>query len=223
MAKEGLPVQTACRVLEVSESGLYEWRNQPRAERSLRHACLAQLITEVRTARHGTYGARRVRTEPTLGHGIAVGHGRIKLLMRAAGLNGLLGPNARSPSQTPCASDLVDCLSAGCGSASLLAERCEICCLVTGFIFWCSHARYGRCRGRRGRVDVVHEIYSCCCGFVVSGLGVRRMGVPSIAEWRYVIDAGLLVPRFSALRSFGQFGPRHVDRTNTTVGNFSTS
>ncbi|WP_419722145.1 IS3 family transposase [Rhodococcus globerulus] len=26
MAKEGLPVQTACRVLEVSESGLYEWR-----------------------------------------------------------------------------------------------------------------------------------------------------------------------------------------------------
>ena len=77
MAKEGLPVQTACRVLEVSESGFYEWRNRPPSERSLRHAWLTQLITEVHTASHGTYGARRVHAELTLGHGIAVRHGCI--------------------------------------------------------------------------------------------------------------------------------------------------
>lgn len=47
MAKEGLPVQVSCRILEVSESGFYAWRNRPPSERSLRHAWLTQLITEV--------------------------------------------------------------------------------------------------------------------------------------------------------------------------------
>ena len=109
MAKEGLPVQTSCRILEVSESGFYEWRNRPPSERSLRHAWLTQLITEVHTASHGTYGARRIHAELTLGHGIAVGHGCIELLMRAAGVKGLPGnKRARSKHQTPTASDLVD-------------------------------------------------------------------------------------------------------------------
>ncbi|WP_455769933.1 hypothetical protein [Rhodococcus erythropolis] len=49
-SKEGLPVQTACRVPEVSKSGFYEWRNRPPSERSLRHAWLTRLITEVHTA-----------------------------------------------------------------------------------------------------------------------------------------------------------------------------
>ena len=69
MAKEGLPVQTACRVLEVSESGFYEWRNRPPSERSLRHAWLTQLITEVHTASHGAYGAygaRRIHADSPL-------------------------------------------------------------------------------------------------------------------------------------------------------------
>ncbi|WP_274703749.1 IS3 family transposase [Rhodococcus qingshengii] len=84
MANEGLPVQTSCRVLEVSESGFYEWRNRPPSERSLRHAWLTQLITEAHTASHGTHGARRVHAELTLGHGIAVGHGCIALLLSTA-------------------------------------------------------------------------------------------------------------------------------------------
>lgn len=101
MAKEGLPVQTSCRVLEVSESGFYEWRNRPPSERSLRHAWLTQLITEVHTASHGTYGARRIHAELTLGHGIAVGHGCIEMLMRVAGVKGLPGnKRARSKHQT---------------------------------------------------------------------------------------------------------------------------
>lgn len=47
--------------------------------------------------------------ELTLGHGIAVGHGCIEMLMRAAGVKGLPGnKRARSKHQTPTASDLVD-------------------------------------------------------------------------------------------------------------------
>ncbi|WP_430459308.1 transposase [Rhodococcus qingshengii] len=34
---------------------------------------MALLIIKVHTASHGTYGARRVHAELTLGHGIAVG------------------------------------------------------------------------------------------------------------------------------------------------------
>nr|WP_185993225.1 hypothetical protein [Rhodococcus sp. KBS0724] len=65
-----LPVQTSCQVLEVSESGFYEWRNRPPSERSPRHAWLTQLITEVHVASNGTYGARRVhgRTHPWSRH-----------------------------------------------------------------------------------------------------------------------------------------------------------
>lgn len=60
MAKDGLPVQTASRILEVSESGFYEWRNRPPSERPLRHAWMTQLITEAHVASNGTYGARGV-------------------------------------------------------------------------------------------------------------------------------------------------------------------
>lgn len=101
MAKEGLPVQTSCRVLEVSESGFYEWRNRPPSERSLRHAWPTQLITEVHTASHGStiglsvcripYGARRVhgRTHPWSRY--CSGTRPSELLMRAAGVKTLPG------------------------------------------------------------------------------------------------------------------------------------
>jgi putative transposase len=40
MASEDLPVQLACRVLGVAESGYYEWRSRPVLPRALRHAWL---------------------------------------------------------------------------------------------------------------------------------------------------------------------------------------
>lgn len=89
MAADGLPVQTACRVLGVSESGYYAWRERPPSARAIRHAWLTDLIREIHTASRGTYGAPRVHAELTLGHGITVGHNAVSLLMRRAGIQGL--------------------------------------------------------------------------------------------------------------------------------------
>jgi putative transposase len=91
MAAEGLPVQGACRTLEVSESGYYAWRSRPPSARTIRHAWLTDLIRQVHAASRDTYGSRRVHAELTLGRAIVVGYHAIELLMRRAGLRGLTG------------------------------------------------------------------------------------------------------------------------------------
>jgi len=91
MAAEGLPVQVAVRVLEVSESGYYEWRNRPPSQRAIRHAWLTDVIRQAHAASRGTYGILRIHAELTLGRGIAVGHGQVELLMRQAGIQGVTG------------------------------------------------------------------------------------------------------------------------------------
>lgn len=109
IAGEGLPVQTAARVLGVSESGFYEWKRRPPSARSIRHAWLTDLIRQVHAASRGTYGAPRVHAELTMGYGITVGHNAVEMLMRRAGLQGLPGsrrPRRVAPEYT--AVDLVD-------------------------------------------------------------------------------------------------------------------
>jgi putative transposase len=81
MAAEGLPVQLACRLLEVAESGFYEWRSRPPSQRAIRHTWLTDQIRAVHAASRGTYGARRVDAELTLCLGVTVGHNQVELLM----------------------------------------------------------------------------------------------------------------------------------------------
>jgi len=91
MAAEGLPIEVACRVLGVSPSGYYAWRDRPPSSRAVRHAWLTDVIAQVHAASRGTYGARRVHAELTLGRGVRVGKEAIERLMRRAGLQGLSG------------------------------------------------------------------------------------------------------------------------------------
>lgn len=91
MAAEKLPVQVACTVLGVSESGYYEHRKRAPSERSIRHAMLTDLITQIHVESHGIYGGRRIHAELTLGRGVVVGHNQVELLMRRAGLQGVTG------------------------------------------------------------------------------------------------------------------------------------
>lgn len=109
MAAEGLPVQKACRLLSVAESGYYEWRARPPSARVVRHAWLTEQIRAVHTASRGTYGARRVHAELTLGLVLAVGHNQVELLMARAAIKGLPGTQRPRPRhQTPTATDLVE-------------------------------------------------------------------------------------------------------------------
>jgi putative transposase len=109
MAAEHIPVEVACRVLDVSTSGYYAWRSRPPSARSIRHAWLTDLIVKVHQDSYRTYGALRVHAELRLGRGIMVGHNAVALLMRRAGLAGATGrPKWRHAKPDHVAADLVD-------------------------------------------------------------------------------------------------------------------
>jgi putative transposase len=110
MAVEGLPIQTACRILEVSESGFYAWRDRPPSERQIRHAWLTDLVTEIHFASRQTYGSIRVHAELKLGQGIEVGRHQVEMVMRRAGLRGIVGRRRRPRIERPdaIALDLVE-------------------------------------------------------------------------------------------------------------------
>jgi transposase InsO family protein len=109
MAVEGLPVQLACRVLEVSESGFYAQRSRPPSARSIRHAWLTDMIRQAHAASRGTYGARRVHAELTLGQAVSVGHQAVEMLMQRAGIQGISGrPRFRRVPGVATASDRVE-------------------------------------------------------------------------------------------------------------------
>lgn len=72
MAEEGHAIQIACRVLEVSEYGLYAFRSRSPSPRAIRHAWLTDVITQIHLESRGTYGALRVHAELTIGRGITL-------------------------------------------------------------------------------------------------------------------------------------------------------
>ena len=71
---DGIDVAVACRVLEVSRSGYYEWRTRPASERDWDDAHLLDEIKDVHAASRATYGAPRVHAELKLDG--ATGSGR---------------------------------------------------------------------------------------------------------------------------------------------------
>ena len=109
MVAEAHSIKTACRVLDVSESTFYADRKRVPSSRAIRHAWLTDLIVQVHAGSRGTYGARRVHAELTIGYGVSVGHNAVTMLMHRADLKGLPGSRRRRPRhETPTATDLVD-------------------------------------------------------------------------------------------------------------------
>ncbi len=84
-----LPVSLLCRMLGVSRSGYYAWRERPPSKRSREDATLTEKIREVHQRSRETYGYPRVHAE-LRALDVRCGRRRVARLMREAGLRGCM-------------------------------------------------------------------------------------------------------------------------------------
>jgi len=104
------PIALLCRVLRVSRSGYYAWRERPPSARTQRNLVLTERIRRIHERSRGTYGAPRIHAELRY-DGVRCSRKRVARLLRHAGLQGChrwKGPRTtrRSPEMAP-APDLV--------------------------------------------------------------------------------------------------------------------
>jgi putative transposase len=83
------PVQLMCRLLKVSRSGYYAWRDRPLSERARSDIALTALIHHIHRRSRGAYGAPPIHAELADEHDVHVGCKRVARLMRAAQLRGV--------------------------------------------------------------------------------------------------------------------------------------
>jgi putative transposase len=82
-------VPLMCRVLSVSRSGYYDWKDRPPSRRSQEDAVLTERIHEIHHRSRATYGSPRVHAQ-LRAIGIRCSRKRVARLMRKAGLKGCL-------------------------------------------------------------------------------------------------------------------------------------
>jgi putative transposase len=86
--KANYPVATMCRVLGVSTSGYYAWRQRPASRRSLADQVLTCTIRTIHRESRGTYGAPRIHAELRDDYRIFCSRKRVARLMAEAGIQG---------------------------------------------------------------------------------------------------------------------------------------
>ena len=99
-----------CRVLEVSASGYYAWRNRRPSKRAQENGVLVGRIKAIHVRSRETYGSPRIHAE-LKADGVKVGHNRVARLMRETGIEGVSrrrrwNTTKRDPEAQP-AADLV--------------------------------------------------------------------------------------------------------------------
>jgi transposase InsO family protein len=109
--KANYPVTLMCRVLDVSRSGYYAWRDRKPSDRAQENARLAAKIAQVHKDSRGTYGSPRVHAE-LVAQGVEVGRNRIARIMREEGIFGRRKPRFRrttdSNHKLPVADNVLD-------------------------------------------------------------------------------------------------------------------
>lgn len=82
-------VRVMCRLLGISASGYYAWRDRPTCQRRLQDILLTARIHSIHRLSRESYGVPRIHAELAMEYGIHVGRKRVARLMRAAGLRGI--------------------------------------------------------------------------------------------------------------------------------------
>jgi putative transposase len=77
-----------CRILQISASGYYAWREGAPAPRTIANAVLTERIRRIHTESDSTYGMPRVRAE-LIDQGERIARTRVARLMRHAGPRGV--------------------------------------------------------------------------------------------------------------------------------------
>jgi putative transposase len=97
--KANHPISRMRRVLKVSKSGFYGWRDRAPSARAQADALLAQKISRLHRDSRQTYGAPRIHFELRM-LGLRCGRKRVARLMREAGLFGCGGRRRRKARTT---------------------------------------------------------------------------------------------------------------------------
>jgi putative transposase len=87
--KADYSISLLCRVLQVSRSGYYDWKDRPPSKRDRENAALTPRITQIHERSRGTYGYPRVHAE-LQALGVRCSRKRVARLMRIAGIQGCL-------------------------------------------------------------------------------------------------------------------------------------
>ena len=87
--KANYPVSVLCKVLKVSRSGYYAWKDRPTSKRDQQNAALAERIREIHHKSRETYGYPRVHAE-LKALGVRCSRKRVARLMRKDGLRGCI-------------------------------------------------------------------------------------------------------------------------------------
>jgi putative transposase len=82
------PVDAMCRVLQVSASGFYGWRDRVPCKRVMGDAVMTERIRAVHAESDATYGMPRVRAE-LMEQGVVISRKRVARLMRRARIRGV--------------------------------------------------------------------------------------------------------------------------------------
>ena len=105
------PMRILCRVLRVSRSGYYAWRNRKPSVRQLEDERLRPKVVEAFETGRGTYGSPRVRDE-LVDQGFKIGRKRVARLMREMRLQGVTPRKFRVTTNSdhghPVAKNLID-------------------------------------------------------------------------------------------------------------------